>query len=136
MGQLQPETSGFHGQVWVSRRVNGHIWSLKNSFLLVADVMFTHVLLAQASHIVKAKGSKADKITYREDRRGRIFISDSIIYIMDYIYFLFFYRFCLFMRDTQRHTERDRDTGKGRSRLPAGSWMRDSIPGPRDHALS
>ena len=32
-------------------------------------------------------------------------------------------------------TERGRDTGRGRSRLHAGSPMRDSIPGPQDHAL-
>ena len=36
-----------------------------------------------------------------------------------------------FMRDP----ERGRDTGRGRSRLPAGSPMRDSIPGPRSHDL-
>nr|XP_055192508.1 suppressor of cytokine signaling 2 isoform X2 [Nyctereutes procyonoides] len=40
--------------------------------------------------------------------------------------------FYLFMRDT----ERSRDTGRGRSRLHAGSPTRDSIPGPRGHALS
>ena len=40
--------------------------------------------------------------------------------------------FHLFMRDT----ERGRDGGRGRSRLPAGSPKRDSIPGPRDQALS
>ena len=36
------------------------------------------------------------------------------------------------------HTERERgrDTGRGRSRLHAGSVMWDSIPGPWDHALS
>ena len=33
------------------------------------------------------------------------------------------------MRDTQR--ERGRDTGRGRSRLHAGSPTRDSIPGPQ-----
>ena len=38
----------------------------------------------------------------------------------------------LFLRDR----ERGRDTGRGRSRLPAGSRMGDSISGPRDHALS
>uniref|UniRef100_A0A8C0N7X3 Family with sequence similarity 81 member B n=1 Tax=Canis lupus familiaris TaxID=9615 RepID=A0A8C0N7X3_CANLF len=32
--------------------------------------------------------------------------------------------------------ERQRDTGRGRSRLPTGSQMRTSIPGPQDHALS
>ena len=31
----------------------------------------------------------------------------------------------------ERHTERGRDTGRGRSRLPAGSPKQDSIPGPR-----
>ena len=34
-----------------------------------------------------------------------------------------------------RHRERGRDTGRGRSRLHAGSPMRDSIPGLQDHAL-
>ena len=33
-------------------------------------------------------------------------------------------------------TERGRDIGTGRSRLPAGSLMWDSIPGPWDHDLS
>ena len=39
-----------------------------------------------------------------------------------------------------RDTERVRDTGRGRSRLPAGSPMGDSmgdlIPGLQDHTLS
>ena len=35
-----------------------------------------------------------------------------------------------------RDTERDRDTGRGRSRLPVGSPTRDLIPGPQDHDLS
>ena len=34
-----------------------------------------------------------------------------------------------------RDTERGRDTGGGRSRLPARSPTWDSIPGPQDHAL-
>ena len=38
----------------------------------------------------------------------------------------------LFMRDT----ERGRDIGRGRSRLPAGSPIWDSIPGPQDHDAS
>ena len=37
------------------------------------------------------------------------------------------------MRDT--HRERGRDTGRGRSRLHAGSPMWDLIPGLQDHAL-
>ena len=32
----------------------------------------------------------------------------------------------------ERYTERDKDISRGRSRLPAGSLMWDSIPGPRD----
>ena len=36
------------------------------------------------------------------------------------------------MRDTER--ARGRDTGRGRSRLHAGSPMRDSIPGPEPKA--
>ena len=38
------------------------------------------------------------------------------------------------MKDTER--EKGRDTGRGRSRLPAGRPMWDSIPGLRDPALS
>ena len=36
----------------------------------------------------------------------------------------------------RRQRGRGRDTGRGRSRLPWGSLMRDSIPGPQDHDLS
>ena len=39
------------------------------------------------------------------------------------------------MRDTQRERERGRDTGRGRSRLHAGSPTQDSIPGPQGHTL-
>ena len=49
--------------------------------------------------------------------------------------FLFFKGFIyLFMRDTER--KRSRDTGSGRSRLPVGSSMQNSIPEPPDHNLS
>ena len=37
------------------------------------------------------------------------------------------------MRDKR---ERDRDIGRGRSRLPVGRLMGDMIPGPEDHHLS
>ena len=36
----------------------------------------------------------------------------------------------------ERHRERGRDTGRGRSRFPRGSLLWDSIPGPWDHDLS
>ena len=35
-----------------------------------------------------------------------------------------------------RDTERGRDIGRGRSKLPAGSLIWDWIPGPQDHDLS
>ena len=35
----------------------------------------------------------------------------------------------------ERERKRGRDTGRGRSRLHAGSLMRDWIPGLQDHAL-
>lgn len=38
--------------------------------------------------------------------------------------------FYLFIHE--RHTERGRDTGKGRTRLPAGTLIQDLIPGPQD----
>ena len=37
------------------------------------------------------------------------------------------------MRDRERETERGRDTGRGKSRLHAGSPMWDLIPGLWDH---
>ena len=46
----------------------------------------------------------------------------------------FFQRFYLFIHE--RHTERGRDTGRGRSRLPAENLMQGCIPGLRDHSLS
>ena len=52
-------------------------------------------------------------------------------YIYVYIYILI-YLFYFFMRDT----ETGRDIGGGRSRLPEGTPMWDSIPEPRDHDLS
>ena len=36
----------------------------------------------------------------------------------------------------ERHRERGSYIGRGRSRLPVGSPMQDSIPGPWDHALN
>lgn len=47
---------------------------------------------------------------------------------------IFFLRSHLFIHE--RHTERGRDTGRRRSRLHVRILMQDSIPGPRDHALS
>ena len=45
---------------------------------------------------------------------------------------VFIYLFKRFIQETQR----GRDLGRGRSRLPARSSIWDQIPGPRDHNLS
>ena len=47
---------------------------------------------------------------------------------------LIFKIFSLFIYE--RHTERGRDIGRGGSRLPVGSPMWDSIPGPQGYNLS
>ena len=46
---------------------------------------------------------------------------------------IFFIRFYLFIH--KRHTQRDIDTGRGRSRLHAGNPMQDSILGLQDCGL-
>ena len=49
---------------------------------------------------------------------------------------LFFFKyFIIYSWDTHTHTQRGRDTGRGRSRLHAGSLMWDSILGLQDQAL-
>ena len=48
--------------------------------------------------------------------------------------FLFLFKI-LFICSRETERERSRDIGRERSRLPAGSLMRDSIPGPQDHDL-
>ena len=49
---------------------------------------------------------------------------------------LFFLKKNIYVCIHERHTERGRDTGRGRSRLLVGSTTWDSIPGPWDHDLS
>ena len=51
------------------------------------------------------------------------------------IYLFIFKRFYLFIHERHREKERGRDTGRGRSRLHAGSPMWDSILGLQDHTL-
>ena len=52
--------------------------------------------------------------------------------------YLFIYLFLkiLFIYSRQTQKERGRDIGRGRSRLPKGSPMWDSIPGLWGHSLS
>ena len=53
--------------------------------------------------------------------------------------FFFFFNIYTFLKiffiNHERYTERGRGTGRGRSRLHAGSPTWDSIPGLQDHAL-
>ena len=49
------------------------------------------------------------------------------------IFRIFLKRFYLFIHE--RHREKDRDTGRGRNRLPVGSPMQDLIPELWDLAL-
>ena len=49
---------------------------------------------------------------------------DFLCFLKEFIY--------LFIRDR----ERGRDIGRGRSRVPVGNPMKDSIPGPQDHDWS
>ena len=49
---------------------------------------------------------------------------------------LFLFLFKILFIIHERHRERSRDIGRRRSRLPVGSLMWDSNPGPRDHTLS
>ena len=50
--------------------------------------------------------------------------------------FFFFFKYFIYLFMSVRHTERGRDTGRERIRLPAGGPLQDSILGPGDHALS
>ena len=65
-------------------------------------------------------------------------ITDTILSVRGnvspFVFFFFFLRFYLFIHG--RHKERGGDTDRGRSRLPTGSPMWNSILGPRDHDLS
>ena len=50
--------------------------------------------------------------------------------------FLSFFSFSKILLIHERHKERCRERHRGRSRLPQGSLMQDSIPGPWNHDLS
>ena len=58
--------------------------------------------------------------------RKKLFLGGKILFVLK---ILFIY---LFMR----HRETGRDLGRGRNRLPAGTPIQDSIPGPWDHDLA
>ena len=67
-----------------------------------------------------------------------LIVLDNVCFLDPFDLCLFFLmlplRFYLFIHE--RHRERGRDSGRGRSRLPVGSPKWDSIPGPQDHNLS
>ena len=58
-------------------------------------------------------------------------LEEKTLILKDHCFFLKMILFYLFIHE--RHGERGRDNGRGRSKLPAGSQVRDSIPGHQDH---
>ena len=58
----------------------------------------------------------------------------SLHYFISALIFFFFFKILFIIHE--RHTERGRDRGRGRSRLHAGTLMWDSIPGPQGQSLS
>ena len=66
---------------------------------------------------------------------SKIFIWKKNIYLIYYKLLLTFFLKVLFIYSWDTHTERSRDTGRGRSRFHGGSPTWDSIPGLQDHTL-
>ena len=67
-----------------------------------------------------------------------LIFSQALIVIFNFYLFLYFFkRFYLFIHERHRESEKERGrvTGRGRSKLHAGSPTGDSILGLQDHAL-
>ena len=82
---------------------------------------------AGSSVLVPRGGPGSSPVCCKAEKRSVVSAHPEVLYISfkkDFIY--------LFVRDA----ERGRDTGRGRSRLHAGSPTWDLIPGLQDHALS
>ena len=90
----------------------GHMMTLKQYAQNIRPTILAYCFMCMHSYFC-FKG-----MSYSALRINKYFIFNLISIFKDFIY--------LFMSDT----ERGRDTGRGRSRLPAGSPMWDSIPGP------
>ena len=87
-------------------------------------------LLVTKEETIKKKKTQG----FAAKRRGRSGCLNVVLFhLLRKEAFFFFLRFYLFIHE--RHTHRGRDTGRGRSRLHAGSPMWDLIPGLQDHAL-
>ena len=71
--------------------------------------------------------SFASVFSHLLSQRCSFLFSDAFQFL---VFFFFFKIIYLFVRDNR---ERGRDTGRRRSRLPVGSQIWDSIPGPWDH---
>ena len=84
---------------------------------------------SQVRNTKKCPGGKINRITQMVKESSGV---GGGIILLIILFFFFSLRFYLFMRDT----ERGRDTGRGRNRLPEGSLMQDLIPGLQDYALS
>ena len=96
---------------------------------LMAPQKGTRDLIPGAYEYVTSQGNAALQMRSRILRGEPILDYGGGHDVITKIFFFFFLRFYLFIH------ERDRDTGRGRDRLHAGSSAWDSIPGPQDHTL-
>ena len=71
-------------------------------------------------------------LSWRQTLHHLSHLGALLAYLLNFFFKLLF----IYDRHTVRERERGRDTGRGRSRLPAGSPMWDLTPGPRDQGLS
>ena len=83
-----------------------------------------------AKWLQRSRRSVLARSTYQKEG-----IRDSLVISVSFIFFIFYLFFKDFIYLFMRERERGRDTGRGRSRLHAGSLMWDLILGIQDHAL-
>ena len=92
------------------------LWILK---LRIVDIFWLHQRW-KFLHFLHVSYSRFNLVT--KGRNGWMHLGSTSLFFKDFIY--------------SWETQRGRDIGKGRSRLPVGKWMQDLILEPLDHALS
>ena len=111
--------------------------------LLLFWYLFTWILLKKLTNIFTSLCGSQHIFTkvFSTDTPNNLFLGTKACgperwhtFVLSVMYSFFKKRFYLFIHE--RHKERGKDTGRGRSRLHAGSPMWDSIPGLWDHNLS